>query len=313
MRIALGLEYDGFPFSGWQTQPGGNTVQDALERALAEIAGAPVRVVCAGRTDAGVHAAAQVVHFDVPARRPENAWVRGANAHLPDSISVRWSRVVPGDFHARFSARSRSYRYVLFNHAVRPALLHGKVGWFHLPLDAEAMRAGAALLVGEKDFSAFRAAECQAKSPVKTLHRADVTCQGDLIVFDFCASAFLDLMSIMSTSQQPAGVSCSKAKAPLAVTFALFKLSMGIYRPTESETLLKVLSDRLNTYTAGGELTVSTYKDNQLPLVSEISRKKSSPSGSAASFSAPDFPDGFQIDSIFLFIESCCTEPVSTR
>ncbi|MCP5296643.1 MAG: tRNA pseudouridine(38-40) synthase TruA [Rhodocyclaceae bacterium] len=194
MRIALGLEYDGFPFSGWQTQPGGNTVQDALERALAEIAGAPVRVVCAGRTDAGVHAAAQVVHFDVPARRPENAWVRGANAHLPDSISVRWSRVVPGDFHARFSARSRSYRYVLFNHAVRPALLHGKVGWFHLPLDAEAMRAGAALLVGEKDFSAFRAAECQAKSPVKTLHRADVTCQGDLIVFDFCASAFLHHM-----------------------------------------------------------------------------------------------------------------------
>ncbi|MBI4988068.1 MAG: tRNA pseudouridine(38-40) synthase TruA [Rhodocyclales bacterium] len=194
MRIALGLEYDGAPFSGWQTQPQGNTVQDALERALAEIADAPVRVICAGRTDAGVHAAAQTVHFDTPAARPENAWVRGVNAHLPDSIAVRWSRVVPDDFHARFSARSRSYRYVLYNHAVRPALLHGKVGWFHLQLDIEAMRAGAALLAGEQDFSAFRAAECQAKSPVKTLHQADVRREGDYVIFDFRATAFLHHM-----------------------------------------------------------------------------------------------------------------------
>ena len=194
MRIALGLEYDGAPFAGWQTQPAGNTVQDALEKALAKVAGAPVRVVCAGRTDAGVHAAAQVVHFDSPVHRPENAWVRGVNAHLPDSIAVRWSRTVADDFHARFSARSRSYRYALLNHAVRPALLHGKVGWFHLPLDTEAMRTGAAFLVGEKDFSAFRAAGCQARSPVKTLHRAEVSRQGDIIVFDFCASAFLHHM-----------------------------------------------------------------------------------------------------------------------
>ncbi len=194
MRIALGLEYDGAAFAGWQTQPKGNTVQDALERALEEIAGARVRVMCAGRTDAGVHASAQVVHFDAPAARPENAWVRGVNAHLPDSVAVRWSREVPGDFHARFSALSRSYRYVLCNQAVRPALQHGKVGWFHLPLDVEAMRAGAALLQGEQDFSAFRAAECQARSPVKTLHRADVSRQGDCIVFDFRASAFLHHM-----------------------------------------------------------------------------------------------------------------------
>ncbi len=194
MRIALGVEYDGAAFSGWQTQPQGNTVQDALERALAEIAGTPVRVMCAGRTDAGVHAAAQVVHFDAPAARPQNAWVRGVNAHLPNSIAVRWSREVSDDFHARFSARSRSYRYVLYNHDVRPALLHDRVGWFHLPLDIEAMRAGAALLVGEQDFSAFRAAECQAKSPVKTLHRANVSRQGDCFVFDFCASAFLHHM-----------------------------------------------------------------------------------------------------------------------
>lgn len=194
MRIALGLEYDGSAFAGWQTQPRGDTVQDALERALAEIAGAPVRVTCAGRTDAGVHAAAQVVHFDAPAVRPQNAWVRGVNAHLPDSVAVRWSREVPDDFHARYSARSRSYRYVLHNHAVRPALLAGRVGWFHLPLDVTAMCAGAALLVGEQDFSAFRAAECQARSPVKALHRAEVRREGDCIVFDFRATAFLHHM-----------------------------------------------------------------------------------------------------------------------
>ncbi len=194
MRIALGLEYDGAPFAGWQTQPAGNTIQDALEKALAEIACAPIRVACAGRTDAGVHAAAQVVHFDAPVARPENAWVRGVNAHLPESIAVRWSRVVPDDFHARFSARSRSYRYILHNHAVRPALLHGKVGWFHIPLDVEAMRVGAVLLEGERNFSAFRAAACQAKSPVKSMHRATVSRQGDCIIFEFRASAFLHHM-----------------------------------------------------------------------------------------------------------------------
>jgi len=194
MRIALGVEYDGSAFSGWQTQPQGNTVQDALERALCEIAGTPLRVTCAGRTDAGVHATAQVAHADTPVARPENAWVRGVNAHLPDSIAVRWALQVPDEFHARFSARSRSYRYVLVNHAVRPALLAGKVGWFHLPLDVGAMRAGAELLVGEQDFSAFRAAECQAKTPVKTLHEAQVRREGDCIVFDFRASAFLHHM-----------------------------------------------------------------------------------------------------------------------
>ncbi len=194
MRVALGLEYDGSRFAGWQTQPAGNTVQDALERALGEIAGSSVRVACAGRTDAGVHALAQVVHFDAPAARPGNAWVRGVNAHLPDCVAVRWSHEVPDEFHARFCAHSRSYRYVLYNHAVRPALLHGRVGWFHFPLQATAMQAGAALLVGEQDFSAFRAAGCQAKSPVKTLYEAQVHRVGDCIVFDFRANAFLHHM-----------------------------------------------------------------------------------------------------------------------
>ena len=193
-RIALGLEYDGSSFNGWQAQPHGNTVQDALERALAAVAGEPVRVSCAGRTDSGVHALAQVVHFDTAAPRPLTAWVRGANAHLPAPIAVRWSREVPVEFHARYSARSRSYRYLLHNHPVRPALHHGKHGWCHQPLEVDLMNQAALCLLGEHDFSAFRAAECQAKSPLKTMHRAEILRYGDLVVFEFCASAFLQHM-----------------------------------------------------------------------------------------------------------------------
>ncbi len=194
VRIALGIEYDGAAFHGWQSQPHGNTVQDALERALAEIAGEAVRVSCAGRTDAGVHALAQVAHFDSAATRPDSAWVRGTNAHLPDSVAVRWAQPVAAEFHARYAARSRSYRYVLNNHAVRPALNHGRVGWYHRPLDVAAMRRASQWLLGEQDFSAFRAAECQARSPLKTLHQADVARHGDMLVFDFRASAFLQHM-----------------------------------------------------------------------------------------------------------------------
>lgn len=194
MRIALGLEYDGAAFSGWQSQPGGNTVQDALEAALARIAAMPTRVVCAGRTDAGVHALAQVVHFDTEVRRQPTAWVRGVNAHLPDTVAVRWAVPVTDDFHARFAARARFYRYVVQNRPERPALLSGKVGWCHRPLDVEAMRVAALSLLGEHDFSSFRAAECQAKSPVKTLHRLSIASDGDLILFDFHANAFLHHM-----------------------------------------------------------------------------------------------------------------------
>jgi len=194
VRIALGVEYDGAAFAGWQSQPQGNTVQDVLEQALAAIGGQPLRVVCAGRTDAGVHALGQVVHFDTDARRPESAWVRGVNAHLPPTVAVCWSREVDAEFHARFAARSRSYRYVLLNRSVRPALLHGRVGWYHHPLNVAAMRSAAACLIGEHDFSAFRAAECQAKTPVKHLYRADIERQGDNIIFDFQANAFLHHM-----------------------------------------------------------------------------------------------------------------------
>ena len=194
MRIALGLEYDGSGFCGWQSQAGGGAVQDALEAALAVVADAPVRTVCAGRTDAGVHALVQVVHFDTEAVRPDTAWVRGVNAHLPASVAVRWSQAVPDEFHARFSARGRRYRYLLLNRAERSGLMAHRVGWFHRPLDVDAMAAAAGLLLGDHDFSAFRSVECQAKSPVKTLRRADVTMHGDLLVFEFEASAFLHHM-----------------------------------------------------------------------------------------------------------------------
>jgi tRNA pseudouridine38-40 synthase len=194
VRVAVGIEYDGSGFAGWQSQPQGNTVQDAVERALAKIAGVPVRVTCAGRTDAGVHALAQVAHFDVDVRRPATAWVRGVNTYLPPAVAVRWSRQVAADFHARFAARSRSYRYVLLNRPVRPALMNGRVGWFHHPLDVDRMRAAAACLLGEHDFTSFRAMECQAKSPVKVMQHVAIERDGDEIVFEFRASAFLHHM-----------------------------------------------------------------------------------------------------------------------
>ena len=194
VRIALGLEYDGSRFCGWQCQTEGCGVQDALEAALAKIAGEPLRSVTAGRTDTGVHALWQVVHFDTAAARPLSAWVRGVNSELPAGVAVLWAREVSPGFHARFSAYERAYRYILLNHPVRPALLAGKAGWFHLPLDADAMAAAAQILVGKHDFSAFRAADCQAKSPVKELLRARVARRGPFLVFDFAGNAFLHHM-----------------------------------------------------------------------------------------------------------------------
>ena len=194
MRIALGLEYDGSGFLGWQTQRGGGGVQDALEDALSSIAGRDVSVVCAGRTDRGVHARIQVVHFDPGVARPESAWVRGVNAQLPVSAAVLWAHPVDESFHARYAARSRTYRYVLLNRSVRPALAARYAGWFHMPLDVEAMRAAAALLLGEHDFSAFRSAECQARSPVRKLYALDIERRGERIDLVVRANAFLQHM-----------------------------------------------------------------------------------------------------------------------
>jgi tRNA pseudouridine38-40 synthase len=194
MKFAIGVSYCGAGLEGWQSQPSGNTVQDHLERALSDIGGERIALTGAGRTDAGVHASAQVAHFDTDVDRPESAWVRGANSLLPDRIAVQWAAPVAEDFHARYSALSRTYRYVLYNHAVRPALLADLAGWFHLPLDLEKMREAATWLIGEHDFSSFRSAECQAKSPVRLVESATIRARGAYFLFDFTANAFLHHM-----------------------------------------------------------------------------------------------------------------------
>lgn len=194
MRIALGVEYAGDAFEGWQSQKHGRTVQDHLERAIAAIAGHTVRLHCAGRTDAGVHATAQVIHFDTPAERRDESWVRGVNSLLPPDVAVRWATAVDDTFHARYVAEARRYRYILLNARVRPALLARRVGWFHVDLDAAVMADAAARLVGWHDFSAFRAAGCQAKTPVRLMHSAQVRREGAYLLFDFHANGFLHHM-----------------------------------------------------------------------------------------------------------------------
>lgn len=193
-RIALGLSYDGAPWQGWQTQPGGCTVQDKLEAALESFLVRKVDTICAGRTDTGVHALEQVVHLDTPVERRMESWVRGLNALLPASIRVQWACRVGDGFHARFSAQARSYIYLLRSNRVASPILHGKVGWTHYPLELEPMRAAAHLLLGQHDFSAFRSSECQAASPIRTLERLEIFKQGDFFLFTFRANAFLHHM-----------------------------------------------------------------------------------------------------------------------
>lgn len=194
MRLALGVAYRGGAYSGWQVQPDRETVQGRLEAALSAFAAVPVQTVCAGRTDTGVHGLNQVVHLDAPVEREDQSWVRGTNRFLPPDIAVQWCRRVPDAFHARNSAIGRRYTYVLLESPVRPAIESGAAGWVFRPLDQQAMQAGAAFLIGEHDFSAFRAAECQAPSPVKTLHRIDIRRSGAYWRFDFDGSAFLHHM-----------------------------------------------------------------------------------------------------------------------
>ncbi|MBK5936265.1 tRNA pseudouridine(38-40) synthase TruA [Halorhodospira halophila] len=193
-RIALVLEYDGTNFSGWQRQDHAPSVQQALERAVSRIADHPVTVVCAGRTDAGVHAAAQVVHFDTTASRPLHAWVLGTNAQLPETVSVRSAHAVDADFHARYRAQRRGYRYVFLSRRARPALLRHRVAWTHRQLDAGRMHRAAQALVGEQDFSAFRAVACQAPHAVREVYRIDVHRHGELLFIDIEANAFVHHM-----------------------------------------------------------------------------------------------------------------------
>ncbi len=231
-RLALGVSYRGTAYHGWQSQPDGKTVQDRLERALSKFAAAPVGTLCAGRTDAGVHGLNQVVHLDAPVDRDPFSWVRGTNRYLDADIALQWCQPVPPGFHARNSARGRRYRYLLRESPVRPALETGLVGWTFRPLDGDAMRAAAAHLIGEHDFTSFRAAACQALSPVKTLRSIQIRQRGAVWAFDFDASAFLhhmvrNLMGcllVVGSGREPPGwmaevlAACSRDAA--APTFA---------------------------------------------------------------------------------------------
>ena len=193
-RVALGLAYDGSPWRGWQTQPFRQTVQDALEAVLQQFLAQKVETCCAGRTDAGVHALNQVVHLDTTAHRTEEAWVRGLNSLLPRSIGVQWARIVPDHFHARFSATSRTYVYLLRNHRVRSPMAQGRMGWVFYPLNLELMQQAAARLLGEHDFTSFRSSECQAASPMRNLQRLDIQQREPYFLFTFQANAFLHHM-----------------------------------------------------------------------------------------------------------------------
>jgi len=191
MRYALGIEYDGRGFSGWQRQPHASAVQTELERALSAVADAPIVVTCAGRTDTGVHGTGQIVHFDSEAQRQPHNWLLGANALLPESVAVQWVQPVADDFHARFSATWRRYQYLIFQAPTRSPLWQGRAAWVHESLDVEAMAKAARTLLGEQDFSAFRAAGCQAKHAVREVQAVSLKQQGELLVFDIRANAFL--------------------------------------------------------------------------------------------------------------------------
>ena len=191
MRIALGIEYDGTSYNGWQRQKTGLGVQQRLEEALSLVANEPVEVTCAGRTDTGVHASGQVVHFDTSAERSDRGWLLGANSNLPPDISVTWVKPVDDDFHARFSAVSRSYKYLILNRLQRSALHRERAWWVHQPLDEQCMHAAAQALLGEHDFSAFRAAGCQASSAMRDVTKISVTRSGNWVTLDVTANAFL--------------------------------------------------------------------------------------------------------------------------
>jgi tRNA pseudouridine38-40 synthase len=195
MRLALGISYNGLAYQGWQSQSSGQTVQDKLEKALGEFTGQQrVSILCAGRTDAGVHGLMQVIHFDTPAQRPAANWVRGPNALLPHDIAVQWAKEVPPEFHCRASATSRRYAYVVLDSPVRPSIDTSRVGWVYRPLNLERMQRAASHLLGEHDFSSFRASACQALSPVKTLMSIDISRRGAYWRFEFEANAFLHHM-----------------------------------------------------------------------------------------------------------------------
>jgi tRNA pseudouridine38-40 synthase len=193
-RIAALVEYDGSDYAGWQSQAHAKSLQDEVEHALSFVAGAPVAVVCAGRTDAGVHAVGQVIHFDTPAARTPRAWVLGANTRLPPAVALQWAGEVAADFHARHTALRRIYRYHILNSSARSALERLRSAWIHRPLDAEAMHGAAQALIGERDFSAFRSVECQSKTPVRRIESIEVRRDGNCVLLEIAANGYLHHM-----------------------------------------------------------------------------------------------------------------------
>lgn len=254
MRIALGIEYNGFGYYGWQAQRDLLTVQGVLQEALAKVANEPIFLFCAGRTDANVHATGQVVHFDTRAKRHIDAWIWGTNSFLPPSIVVRWAQKVDFSFHARFTAKARRYRYVIFNNPIRPAILSNRATWHYYPLDAERMQEGAKFLIGEQDFSSFRSSQCNSNSPMRNVTEVIVTRQNDFVFLDIEANAFLHHMV-----RNIVGV--------------LLKIGSGLREPEWMKEVLLAKSRRAAAETAPADglyLTKVTYPDQYpFPLANQ--------------------------------------------
>lgn len=253
MRIALGIEYNGQGFYGWQAQQGLSTIQGFLQDALAKVANEPIFLFCAGRTDAGVHATGQVVHFDTHAKRHIDAWIWGTNSHLPPSIVVRWARSVDYSFHARFKAVARHYRYVIFNHPIRPAILSGRVTWHYYPLDIKQMEEAGKYLIGEQNFSSFRSSQCNSKSPMRNVTAFSIQRQGDFVIIEIEANAFLHHMV-----RNIAGT--------------LMKIGAGFKDPNWMESVLQAKSRRAAAETAPADglyLTQVRYPEPYIFPLSE--------------------------------------------
>lgn len=254
MRIALGIEYNGQGFYGWQAQRDLLTIQGTLEEALAKVANESVFLFCAGRTDANVHALGQVVHFDTRAKRHIDAWIWGTNSHLPASVVVKWARQVDYHFHARFTATARRYRYVIFNHPIRPAILSTRVSWHYYPLDIERMREAGKYLIGEQDFSSFRSSQCNSKTPMRNVTDFSVERHGDFVVFEIEANAFLHHMV-----RNIAGV--------------LMKIGSGAKNPIWMQEVLLAKSRRAAAETAPAEGLYLTHVRYPDPYVFPLSNQ----------------------------------------
>ncbi len=260
MRLAVGIEYDGTAYNGWQRQKTGLGVQQRVEEALAGVANHDVEVTCAGRTDTGVHATAQVVHFDTTSQRSARGWLLGANSNLPDDIAVTWVTDVADDFHARYSATARSYRYCILNRLVRSAMFRHRAWWVHKPLDAARMHDAAQALLGEHDFSAFRAAGCQASSPNRCVTALAVSRDGDWVTLDITANAFLQHMvrNITGTLVE-VGSGDSPPSAVARVLASRDRREAGVAAPPQGLTLVAV------EYPASLELPAPPEPVNFLP------------------------------------------------